>query len=132
MTAVVDSSALVELFTVASDEFDPKLAARIATVVPHVPDIIDVEFHHALRGLLIGKKISAERAAQARELFIVMPKLRFPSTLLTERIWSLRNNLGAYDACFIALAESLEMPLITCDAKQANARGHQATVEVFA
>ncbi|MQA25586.1 MAG: PIN domain-containing protein [Micromonosporaceae bacterium] len=132
MIAVVDSSALVELLTVAADEMDSALADRLVDVIPHVPDIIDVEFHHALRGLLLGGRISAERAAHARQLFGDVPKIRFPSHQLAERIWSLRHNLGAYDACFLALAESLEAPLITCDVKQASASGHNARVEVFA
>lgn len=131
MIAVVDTSALVELFTVDVPELDVSLADRLGGVIPHVPDIIDVEFHHALRGLLLGNKISASRAEQARGLFIDTPKIRFPSCDLTQRVWSLRHNLGAYDACFVALAESLEVPLITCDDKQARASGHQAEIEAF-
>lgn len=50
---------------------------------------------------------------------------------LAQRIWSLQHNLGAYDACFIALAETLEVPLITCDGMQAVASGHQAEIEAF-
>ncbi len=131
MIAVVDTSALVELFTVDAPESDSLLAGRLAGVIPHVPDIIDVEFHHALRGLLLGKKISSSRAEQARSLFGDTPKIRFRTADLTARIWSLRHNLGAYDACFIALAESLDVPLITCDDKQVGASGHQAEVEAF-
>ncbi len=131
MIAVVDTSALVELFTVDAPELDAFLADRLAGVIPHVPDIIDVEFHHALRGLLLGSKIGSSRAEQARSLFNDTPKIHFPTADLTERIWSLRHNLGAYDACFIALAESLEVPLITCDDKQMGASGHQAEIEAF-
>lgn len=131
MIAVVDTSALVELFTVDAPELDAALAERLSRVIPHVPDIIDVEFHHALRGLLLGRKISTSRAEQARALFVDTPKIRFPSCELTRRVWSLRHNLGAYDACFVALAEALEVPLITCDDKQVGASGHQAQVEAF-
>jgi predicted nucleic acid-binding protein len=129
MNAVVDSSALIHLFTV--DPPDGGLADRLSDVVPHVPDIADIEFHHALRGLVIGGKIRPDRASQARRLFVDTPKLRFPSHALVERIWSLRDNFGVYDACFIALAEALHMPLLTCDAKQRAADLHEATVEVF-
>jgi predicted nucleic acid-binding protein len=76
-------------------------------------------------------EISSSRAEQARVLFGDTPKIRFPSFQLTQRIWSLRHNLGAYDACFIALAESLEAPLITCDGKQVGASGHRAEIEAF-
>lgn len=131
MIAVVDTSALVELFTVDIAELDKSLSDRLAEVLPHVPDIVDVEFHHAVRGLLLGKKISAERAEHARTLFEDMPAIRFPSRALIARIWSLRYHLSAYDACFVALAESLDVPLVTCDDKQATASGHQALVEAF-
>lgn len=82
-------------------------------------------------GLALGNKISSSRAEQARVLFADTPKIRFPSCGLTQRVWSLRHNLGAYDACFVALAESLDVPLITCDEKQAGASGHRAQVEAF-
>lgn len=82
-------------------------------------------------GLLLGNKISSSRAEQARALFGDIPKIRLPTAELTERVWSRRHNLGAHDACFIALAESLEVPLITCDDKQVGASGHQAEVHAF-
>ncbi|MDQ3989604.1 MAG: VapC toxin family PIN domain ribonuclease, partial [Actinomycetota bacterium] len=91
---MVDTSALVELFTVDAPELDAFLADRLAGVIPHVPDIIDVEFHHALRGLLLGRKIGSSRAEQARTLFNDTPKIHFPTADLRERIWSLRHNLG--------------------------------------
>lgn len=131
MIAVVDTSVLVGLVTLDINDLSPVLIERLTTVTPHVPDIIDVEFHHALRGLTLGKKISVERAEHARTLYIDIPKVRIRTRDLTERIWSLRHNLGSYDACFIALAEALDAPLITADEKQANASGHQARVEAF-
>ncbi len=47
------------------------------------------------------------------------------------RIWTLRQNVTAYDAVYLALAETLPAPLITCDARLAAAPGHQAAVELF-
>jgi predicted nucleic acid-binding protein len=46
-------------------------------------------------------------------------------------MWELRDNLTAYDATFVALAEFLGAPLITCDARLARAPGHGASVELF-
>lgn len=132
MIAVVDSSVFVTLFTVNSADLDPRLTTRLSQItVPHEPDIVDIEFHHALRGLLLGNKITRERAELARQMFARTPKKRIPTHTLSERIWQLRNNLGAYDACFIALAEALDTPLITCDVKQRHVSGHRAVVEVF-
>ena len=131
MIAVVDTSALIVLLTTDERHRNARLMTRLSPLSPHLPDIVDVEFLHALRGLVLGRKITTERAEHARFLFEDTPKVRFPSHLLGERIWSLRHNMGAYDATFIALAEALDAPLITCDAKQAAATGHQARVEVF-
>src|SRR5690606_17258972 len=72
--AVVGASVLVGLAALDEGELDETLVERLLDVTVHVPDIIDVEFHHALRGLLIGKKISAERAEHARDLFADTPK----------------------------------------------------------
>jgi len=131
LIAVVDSSALVMLFAVDSAVQNQALAVRLTQVIPHAPDIVDVEFHHALRGLAQGRKISPERAELARSLYAQMPMERIPSRRLLDRVWSLRHNLGAYDACFLALAEALDVPLITCDEKQRRADGHQAQVEAY-
>jgi predicted nucleic acid-binding protein len=49
-----------------------------------------------------------------------------------ERTWDLRHVLSAYDACYVALAEALSTPLVTCDARLARATGLDARVEVFA
>jgi predicted nucleic acid-binding protein len=109
LIAVVDTSVFVELVAVDPEAQGHGLLDRIAVITPHVPDIVDVEFHHALRGLAIGGRISDTRARLARQLFGDIPKVRFPTHLLSDRIWALRHNLGAYDACFLALAEALEV-----------------------
>ena len=47
------------------------------------------------------------------------------------RMWELRRNVTAYDAAYLALAEALLVPLVSCDARLASAPGHSARVEVF-
>jgi hypothetical protein len=51
--------------------------------------------------------------------------------VLLPRVWELRKNLTAYDAVYVALAEALDMPLVTCDANIARAPGHRARVDVI-
>jgi predicted nucleic acid-binding protein len=57
--------------------------------------------------------------------------LRYPHDVLLPRVWELRKSLTACDAVYVALAEALEMPLLTCDASIAGARGHRARVDVI-
>jgi predicted nucleic acid-binding protein len=49
---------------------------------------------------------------------------------LLPRIWELRHKVTAYDAVYLALAETLVAPLVTCDARLASAPRHAAKVEV--
>jgi len=58
------------------------------------------------------------------------PLRRYPHDLLLPRIWDLRNNLTAYDATYVALAEALDAPLLTRDRRLAAAAGHRAQIEL--
>jgi predicted nucleic acid-binding protein len=55
---------------------------------------------------------------------------RYPHDFLLPRIWELRNNLTAYDAAYVALAEALDAPLLTRDKRLAAAAGHHAQIEL--
>lgn len=59
-----------------------------------------------------------------------LPLFRYPHDVLLLRIWERRDNMTAYDGAYVALAEALGAPLVTCDGKIAEARGHHARVEV--
>jgi len=54
---------------------------------------------------------------------------RYPHDFLLPRVWELRKNLTAYDAVYVALAEVLDAPLITTDARLASSPGHRARIE---
>jgi predicted nucleic acid-binding protein len=56
---------------------------------------------------------------------------RYSHEPFIERIWELRENVSAYDAAYVALAEALEAPMITTDGRLAQAPGHSATIEVY-
>jgi predicted nucleic acid-binding protein len=97
----------------------------------HAPHLLDVEFQHALRRLVLAGAIGENRAADARVDFADLLVVRYPHVSLADRMWALRHNVTAYDAAFLALAEALDVPLVTCDARLARASGHTASVEVF-
>jgi predicted nucleic acid-binding protein len=95
------------------------------------PHLLDVELLHALRRLVIGGQLSEDRAADARDDFADLTVARYDHVALADRTWELRHNLTAYDATFVALAELLDVPLVTCDARLANATGNRAVIELY-
>lgn len=127
---VVDSSAVLAAL-VARDPA-PELVERLANDGDlHAPHLIDTEVLHALRRMLRRSQVSAERAHDARTDFADLTLVRYPHEPLNDRVWELRENLTAYDATFVALAEALDVPLVTCDARLTAAPGHHARVEVY-
>ena len=97
----------------------------------HAPHLLDVELLHALRRLVLAGQLSEDRAADVRTDFADLTVVRYGHTALADRVWELRHNLTAYDATFVALAEALDAPLVTCDARLARAPGSSAVVELY-
>ena len=125
---VLDTSAA--LAALVARPVDPDLVARLADDGDlHAPHLIDVEILHALRGLVRGGTLSADRAADVRSDLAELRINRYGHEPLADRIWELRDNLTAYDAAFVALAEALGVPLITCDVRLA--RAPRVTAELF-
>ena len=75
--------------------------------------------------------MSVERGDQAVEDWLGLPVDRHPHDVLLPRIWELRHNATAYDASYLALAEVLDAPLVTCDRRLASVPEQSAIVEVF-
>ena len=127
---VVDTSAVVGALTgrPPSDAVIERLAADGDLAAPH---LIDIEFLHALRRLVLGRQLSEDRAADARGDFADLAITRYEHTVVADRIWQLRHGLTAYDAAFVALAELLGVPLVTCDARLADAPGNRAVTELY-
>lgn len=128
---VVDTSAVVAALVGAPS--NGRLAARLdADGDLHAPHLVDIEVLQALRRLVLAGELSQERAEDARLDWADLALTRYPHLGLADRIWELRHNLTAYDAAFVALAEELEVPLVTCDTKLGGAPGHKAVVETYA
>lgn len=98
----------------------------------HAPHLLDIEVTQVLRRLVQRKELTLARAEQAFEDLSAIVAERHEHRSLVPRIWQLRDALSAYDACYVALSEALDAPLLTCDAKLAGARGHRATIELVA
>ena len=128
---VLDTSAAVDwlLQTPAGQRIEQRIYAHQETL--HSLHLIDVEFVQAMRRLVREGTLTAKRAEEAIEDLAALRMTRYAPVLLAERIWRLRQNLSAYDAAYVALAERLQAPLITRDQRIAAAPGHSAAVEVF-
>lgn len=128
---VVDASALLEclLQTPIGLNVESRLFAARETV--HAPHLLDLEVAQILRRLAHAGTLAPGRAGEALEDFADFPVHRYPHTPLIPRVWELRGSLTAYDAAYVALAEALDAPLVTCDKKIATTRGHHAQVEVI-
>jgi predicted nucleic acid-binding protein len=97
----------------------------------HAPHLLDVEMLHALRGLVLRGDVSWARSEEVREDFASLRWSRYSHVAFLNRIWELKDNLTAYDAAYVALAETLSAPLITTDARLARASGIRAELEVY-
>ena len=124
---IVDASAMVEALVGRAP--DEELLHALSGDVD-APHLLDVEVLSVLRGLLLGGKLDALAAEQARLDHFAFTTTRHETAPLSERIWQLRHQFTSYDASYLSLAEALQAPLYTCDAKLAT-RGHNAQVHLF-
>jgi predicted nucleic acid-binding protein len=97
----------------------------------HAPHLIDVEVTHTLRRLVQLKEVPAARAKQALDDHAALHIKRADHEDMLERLWELRESVTAYDATYVALAEVLDAPLITCDSRLARSHGHRAMIELI-
>jgi predicted nucleic acid-binding protein len=96
----------------------------------HAPHLLDVEVAQVLRRYALAGEADVERCRTALDDLAGFALTRYPHDFLMQRVWSLRDNLSAHDAVYVALAEALDAPLLTRDQRIANAPGHGARVEV--
>ena len=97
----------------------------------HAPHLIDVEVAQVLRRYAATGNVSAARGLEALTDLADFPLSRYSHEIFLPRIWELRENVTAYDATYLALAEVLMAPLVTCDARLAASPRHTANVEVY-
>jgi predicted nucleic acid-binding protein len=127
---VLDASVVLEVLlgTRVGVEVQRRiLRERQALAAPH---LVDIEVAHVLRRYAMRGELSPSRGGAAMDDLASLRMTRYPHDILLSRIWDLRENLTGYDAAYVALAERLDVPLLTCDQKLMSAPGHGAQVEV--
>lgn len=127
----VDASALLEVLlgTDRGARIEDRLLSRGESL--HAPHLLDVEVAQVLRRYAAAGDITSARGVQALTDLADFPIHRYSHEVLLPRIWELRHNVTAYDAAYLALAEALPAPLVSCDGRLASAPGHAVRVEVY-
>lgn len=103
----------------------------VLTLNVGAPELLDVETLSIMRKLVRRGALSETFATRTLQRVHDAPIARLSHRSLLFRAWDLRDSFSAYDACYIALAEQLGVPLLTCDGKLARAHGHHASIELF-
>ncbi len=128
---VVDASVLIEMLLGSDNtgQLQNRLLDKHETL--HAPHLVDVEIAQVMRRYVRHGECSAKRGRELLMDLSDMPIERYAHDILLTRIWAMRDNLTAYDATYVALAEALACPLLTMDAKLAGAPGHKVKIELF-
>jgi len=126
---VVDATVVVDALTGVTGSDEPRV--RLRTEELHAPMLLDFEVVAAVRGLTLGGHLSAARADDVLTDYDELPLRRWEAAHpLRRRAFWLRHNVSAYDGAYVALAEALNCPLLTRDARLARAGGHSARIEL--
>jgi predicted nucleic acid-binding protein len=127
---VVDASALAD--ALVDDGAAGEAARRVLGTDPHwaAPEHLLVEVMSVVRGKTISGKLGLARAEEVVDILpgIVIDEVK--TAELIPRMWQLRGNVTAYDAAYIAAAESLECPLVTADARLAKTGAARCEIRV--
>jgi predicted nucleic acid-binding protein len=127
---VVDASVLA--VALADDDQDGDAArARLRGQSLAAPELVDLEVASVLRRQARAGAIDDRRARLALGDLIDLPLRRAPHRPLLARCWELRGSVTIYDAAYVALAEALDVPLLTGDTRLARAHGPRCAVEVL-
>lgn len=126
---VVDASVIV---VALSDDGPDGDAARtpLRGEDTAAPELLDLEMASVLRRQVASGAIDAKRADLALADLAALPLQRSPHLPLLWRVWELRDDLTAYDAAYVALAEAVGAPLLTADRRLARAPGPRCPIEV--
>ena len=128
---VVDASAMVALLlrTSAAPAIEARLFGGRHTF--HAPELIDVEVTQVLRRYSISGQLDEEHGRTVLTDLMEFPMRRHAHGVLMQRVWELRHNLSAYDAFYLALAESLDAALLTDDQRLVTAARRHSWVQIL-
>lgn len=127
---VVDASAFVDIVVETTERGD-RIVSAIGDRPIAAPTIVEYEVTNVIRRLAVDGTLSAGQADRAYARFRRIPLILADFSSLADRIWELHPNVTAMDAAYVALAEALDVELITADERLARATGIRCSVAVF-
>jgi len=127
---VLDASVLVAALADDSPDGD-RARARLRGERLAAPEIVDLEVLSVLRRRAALGHLDGRRCNLALTDLVTLPLRRAPHRMLLARCWELRNNLTVYDAAYVALAEALDVLLLTADHRLASAAAPRCRIEVL-
>ncbi len=127
---VLDASVVLEILLASARGLAIAEEVLLSEESLHAPWLLDAEVANAMRRVWLRGELTAQRGQEALQDLTDLPIHRHGHAGLVERAWQLRDSLTAYDAFYIALAETLPATLLTGDARLSRAPGHSARVEL--
>jgi predicted nucleic acid-binding protein len=127
---VVDASVIAPVVADAGPD-GVRFRQRLHGEQVAAPGLLRVEVLSMIRRQLQVGTLDVTQAEQAVTDLVDLPITVYPAAPLLPRCWQLRDNLTAYDACYIALAETLGCTLLTADARLSRAPGTRCTIETI-
>lgn len=124
---VVDASVLTALLTLTGDDGDwvvDSLRGRVWLA----PTLVTYEVANVLRRLRVRRVLPPAAAYSAHDRLLTLPLRTYAYPMVASRVWELSDNLTAYDASYVAVAELAGVELLTLDRRLARARGPRCEV----
>lgn len=126
---VVDASVLAT--ALGDDTGDgARVRNRMRDELLFAPELVDLEVISVWRRQTVRGELPAARGVRALDDLRALPLRRMRHAPLLRRCWELRDTVTAYDAAYVALAEALDVPLLTADGRLARASGPRCAVEL--
>ena len=128
--AVIDASILTAFYAADDPRRDAVSARLVAGDALFAPAHVDAEVVSALRGIARRNPVVRTAVPGALRHLAGFPIRRMPLAPMLQRMWELQDNITPYDAAYVALAERLDGPLITCDGKLTAVKGARCTFDL--
>jgi predicted nucleic acid-binding protein len=127
---VVDASVLASALADDGDDGD-RARERLRGERLVAPELADLEVVSVLRRAARSGRLDERRSTQALTDLETLPLRRVSHRSLLPRVWQLRDNLTAYDAAYVALAEAVDAVLLTADERLRRSGKFGCEVEVL-